>query len=161
MECLYCKKVSTISVTLTCYDSNPDDKYYKHFCNDDCFGKHIRETTVKEITEQLEGFRKCLEFYKERIKSGDDDTKQVWFYPLWNRTWALYFLNLGLVKRKPKDTLLKFLDNVKQTTQEAFEIFDGDKELKEANPTLHYDLGKWLSPVLMKHYRTSIDAWGL
>jgi hypothetical protein len=159
MECLYCKKVSNINVTLTCYDSNPDDKYEENFCNDDCCGKHLRETTVEDITDILNGIRKCLEFYKEKIKSDHEDTKLVWFYPMWNRTWALYFFNLGLLKRKSRATLLKFLDILKQTTQEAFDIFDGDKELREANPVILYDLGKWLSPVVMKHYRTSIDAW--
>ena len=157
MECFHCNSsLKKQFTTVLC--ENQSSKIYRHYCDEDCMFQRIRDETVDSITRNIKGNQKVLETYDPIVRSGD--------FPDWVMPMRRVFLSRilcykGFIARKPKEVLKKLVDILISKTQEAFDLFDGDEELKENSPMIYYELGKWLMPVNIRQLKVRIEAWGL
>ncbi len=159
MECYFCNaSLKRQIVTLKTYHTQTGEYMKQCFCDEDCMNQQIRDASVDIIKANLKGNQETLDAYIPLIRSGDIEE---WVLPLRRVFLARVLFYKGLLARKPKAELKKILDIVISKTQEAFDYFDDDDELKGENPLIHYDLGKSLMPLRLTHLKANVDAWGL
>lgn len=157
MECYKCNKsLKKQFTTVLC--ENQAGQIYRHYCDEDCMFQKIRDETVDSITRNVKGNQQVFESYEVIVRNGD--------YPDWVMPMRRVFLSRivcykAFLARKPKEYLKRLVDILISKTQEAFDLFDGDEDLKKNSPMIYYELGKWLMPVNIRQLKIKADAWGL